>query len=337
MGEEWRRGWHPERIAAKGSDDRVLIVGAGPAGLECARALAQRGYEATLADAQRELGGRLLFETSLPGLSAWRRVLDYRLGQLKTAPNAALYPESSVSAEQVLEFGFERVVLATGSRWTKELYSTMEIPAGHLDGPGVYTPDDIAAGTQLEGPIAVFDFDSYYMGGCLAELLAERHGATTYVTPAGHASDWTILSNELPLVHQALARRGVAIRTLTRVTGFDGQSLQLADLFTGAASALPCRSLVVVGMRRSDDALYRALAARPDDLHHAGIRSIERIGDALAPGAIVHAVHSGHGYARALDGAASERPYRLDSPIVSEAPADAPELVLVSSRRSGAP
>src|SRR3990170_2818082 len=41
MGEEWRRGWHPERIARKKSDDRVLVVGAGPAGLEAARALGQ--------------------------------------------------------------------------------------------------------------------------------------------------------------------------------------------------------------------------------------------------------------------------------------------------------
>ena len=44
MGEEWRRGWHPEHIEPKGSDASVLVVGAGPAGLEVARALGQRGY-----------------------------------------------------------------------------------------------------------------------------------------------------------------------------------------------------------------------------------------------------------------------------------------------------
>ncbi|HBK75417.1 MAG TPA: NADH:flavin oxidoreductase, partial [Gammaproteobacteria bacterium] len=51
VGEEWRRGWHPERIAPKGSDATVLVVGAGPAGLEAARALGQRGYAVTLAEA----------------------------------------------------------------------------------------------------------------------------------------------------------------------------------------------------------------------------------------------------------------------------------------------
>ncbi|MBW2514612.1 MAG: NADH:flavin oxidoreductase, partial [Deltaproteobacteria bacterium] len=44
MGEEWRKNWHPERIPAKASHDKILVVGAGPAGLEAARALGQRGY-----------------------------------------------------------------------------------------------------------------------------------------------------------------------------------------------------------------------------------------------------------------------------------------------------
>ena len=56
VGEEWRRGWHPEKIEPKGSDSSVLVVGAGPAGLECALALGQRGYRVGLAEASRELG-----------------------------------------------------------------------------------------------------------------------------------------------------------------------------------------------------------------------------------------------------------------------------------------
>ena len=319
-GEEWRRGWHPERIAGKGSSDRVLVVGAGPAGLESGLALAKRGYEVAIADAGAEPGGRLLFEASLPGLSEWRRVLDWRLGRLRQLPNVSLYRDSALTAADVLEFGFERVVVATGSRWTAELYSAMELPAPALTrSAGVLTPDDLAAGVQVHGPAVVFDFDNYYMGGCVAELLAECGVAATYVTPAGHASAWTIMSNELPRVHQALARSGVPIRTLQTVAGFDGAALTLADLFTGATTVLDCTTFVVVGMRRPRDELLRGLRAVPDRLAAAGIRSVEAVGDALVPGAIAHAVYFGHKYARELDAAAEPLPYRLDSAIPSVA------------------
>ncbi|MES1150534.1 MAG: NAD(P)-binding protein, partial [Dongia sp.] len=87
MGEEWRKGWHPEIIPARQSSDRVLVVGAGPAGLEAARALGQRGYEVHLAEASSELGGRVAKESKLPGLAAWGRVRDYRITQLDKLPN----------------------------------------------------------------------------------------------------------------------------------------------------------------------------------------------------------------------------------------------------------
>ncbi len=62
MGEEWRRGWHPERIEPRKSNDGVLVVGGGPAGLECALALGNRGYRVILAESCEELGGRVIRE-----------------------------------------------------------------------------------------------------------------------------------------------------------------------------------------------------------------------------------------------------------------------------------
>ena len=68
--EEWRKGWHPERMNDKGKSSNVLIVGAGPAGLEAALASAKRGYDVVIADASKVLGGRVSLERKLPGLSA---------------------------------------------------------------------------------------------------------------------------------------------------------------------------------------------------------------------------------------------------------------------------
>src|SRR6202030_2179465 len=51
MGEEWRKGWHPEAVPPRSGDDSFLIVGAGPTGLECARLLGRRGCSGHLAAA----------------------------------------------------------------------------------------------------------------------------------------------------------------------------------------------------------------------------------------------------------------------------------------------
>ena len=190
-GEEWRRGWHPERFAPAASASSVLIVGGGPAGLECALTLSRRGHRVTLADRAPEFGGRLRFETQLPGLKTWNRVAEWRLSQLRERPNVNLYPGSEMGPDDVLASEHDHVVIATGALWTRMLFSTLEFPVGELDEPGVYTPDDLAAGAVPAGPVVVFDFDNYYLAGAIAEQLA-RSAPVSYVTTAGNASAWDL-------------------------------------------------------------------------------------------------------------------------------------------------
>jgi len=320
IGEEWRRDWHPERFAEAGAVSAVLVVGGGPAGLECALTLGRRGYRVSLAEAGEHFGGRLRFETTLPGLATWGRVLDWRLGQLRRLDNVTLYAGNTLSVDDILGLEHQRIVIATGALWTRRLYSSLELPVRSLDAPNVFTPDDVAAGAHIEGPIVVFDYDNYYMGGALAELLARAGHGVTYVTPAGHASAWTIMTNEQPQVHRALAHAGVVLKTLTLVAHIKGDALVVANVFTGEEQSLPCKSLVIVGARTTKHELYHSLTARRADWDAAGIASVDCIGDALAPGAIAHAVHSAHRYARELDQPAGREIYRRDSPILESAP-----------------
>jgi dimethylamine/trimethylamine dehydrogenase len=319
VGEEWRKNWHPEKFAAAGSDDRVLIVGGGPAGLEAGLVAARRGYHVTIADKAPELGGRLVFETALPGLKTWSRVQDYRLYALRQMANVDLYTESELGVEEILGMEHQRVAIATGARWTRALYSSLEIPRGEMARADVYTPDDLAAGVVPEGPVLVYDFDNYYLGGVIAEYLAVQGRAVSYATPAGHASAWTIMTNEQPFVHQALHRHKVEIITQALLADFDGNTARLDNIFTGEPRHLTASSIVIVGLRLPENRLYQALMSREDEFEAAGIKSVDCIGDALAAGALVHAVYSGHAYARGLD-RPDEPLYLRDIPVADNPP-----------------
>jgi len=303
MGEEWRKGWHPERLRSKGSDDAVLIVGAGPAGLECAQALGKRGYAVTLAEAGTELGGRVRREAALPGLAAWIRVRDYRAQQLHQLANVAVFFDSPLDAAQVLEFGFPRVVLATGAAWRVDgvgHHHTRPMPVAA--GAQLLSPDEIIDGRRPEGRrVLVWDDDHYYLAGVLAELLAEAGFETVYATPASEASTWTRATMEQAFVQTRLLEKGIEIRPHRALAAVAPGAATLACVFTGRSEELAVDAVVPVTARLPNEALARDLAARRDDWAAAGIVSVTAIGDALAPATIAHAVYAGRRYAEELD------------------------------------
>ena len=300
--EEWRKGWHPERIQEKGASDSVLIVGAGPAGLEAARALGMRGYQIAIAEATKDMGGRVSRESRLPGLAAWGRVKDYREYQLSQMPNVDIYYESELSADDILEFGFENVAIATGSYWRNDGVSRQHIVAiPNIDKMPVYTPDDLMAGRVPSGKVIVYDDDHYYMGGVLAELLVNNGADVTLVTPAARVSEWTVNTLEQEAIHQRLASLNVEIQLNRFVSGIDGDEVLIECVFSGAVSRLQAESIVLVTCRMQNDTIWNTLRDRESDWGKFGVKSIKAIGDAEAPGPIAWATYAGHRYARELD------------------------------------
>jgi dimethylamine/trimethylamine dehydrogenase len=302
MGEEWRRGWHPEVIAPKKSDASVLVVGAGPAGLEAARALGQRGYDVHLAEATDELGGRVVHEARLPGLAEWIRVRDWRVGQIQRMANVTVYRASRLTAAEIREFGFAHVAIATGARWRKDGVGRAHVRAiAGSDAANVFTPEDVFAGVDVPSPVLVFDDDHYYMGGVIAEALRARGLDVTLVTPAGDVSAWTEASLEQPYIQAQIINAGIAVLTGHSLARVGAEQMELACAYTGKSLTRAARAVVMATSRLPDDALYRALTADPDALAAAGIRSVSAIGDCRNPGTIAAAVHAGHRYARELD------------------------------------
>lgn len=301
MSEEWRRGWHPERIRANTSERKVLIVGGGPCGLEAACAAGRRGYQVVLAESSADLGGRVAHECRLPGLSAWGRVRDYRRYQLQSMANVDIYFESRLDVADVLDFGFEHVALATGATWRNDgvgRFHTAPIDIA----TNVLTPNELMAGARPHGKrVVLYDDDHYYMGGVLAEMLTDEDYEVTLVTPAADVSHWTHNTMEQRRIQTRLIECGVNIVTQRALSSVEKDHVTTECVFTGRSEPMECESVVLVTALLPNDSIYLELAARESEWMDAGVHTVRGIGDAWAPATIAAAVYEGHKYAQQLD------------------------------------
>ncbi len=304
MGEEWRRGWHPETLRRKGDAARVLVVGGGPAGMEAAMSAGRRGYEVVLIEASRELGGRVAKEARLPGLAEWIRVRDYRRDQLDRLDNVAYYFESSMTADEILTYEFDHIAVATGATWRHDgVGRTISRPLEHPPGLEILTPDDLLAGSGPTGrTVAIYDDDHYYMGGVLAELLVREGLEVTLVTPAADASNWAHNTMEQHRIQGRLLDLGVEIVTAHELDHTDPAGLVLRSVYTAQPREVACQAAVLVTSRLPNDALYLELVAQQ-------AASVVAVGDAFSPGTIASAVWDGRRFAEELDAPPLEGPF----------------------------
>jgi dimethylamine/trimethylamine dehydrogenase len=297
MGEEWRRDWHPEIIAPKKSNDEILIVGAGPAGLEAARALGARGYRVILTDAQREAGGRVALESQLPNLNEWRRVIDWRITQINKIENIFFYPSSPMKLQDVLDADAPHVILATGATWRRDgvgRYLSQPV-SGHAK---IFTPDDLMNSHFPTGKVLIYDDDHYYMGGVLAELLATNGCEVTLMTPAPTISAWTEYTLEQNRVYKKLLDLNVTLLPHHTLASLSPQSATVTHTISSVEQTIACDAIVMVTDRIPNDSLYHELKPA---LAEGKIKSLRIIGDAEAPNIIAQAVFSGHLAAREFD------------------------------------
>ena len=294
MGEEWRRGWDPENIKPNVTDQKILVVGSGPSGLECTVQLARRGYQVTLAEAQNNLGGRVLFESSLKGLSNWKRVVDNRTHEILQKNNVEVYKESRLTAELIGELGINNIFLATGSSWRKDgIGRSRRNPIQGLESISVYSPEEVVQSLRdIKGPLVVYDDEQGYLAGVVADHLSSEKVEVIFVTPASVVSPWTESTLEQKRVQASLINSGVKIICNQSIKKIENKTAVLECVFSGSTTKLPCESIVMVTERISDTALYDSLIQ--SNLDGKTSYNIKIIGDAEAPGLIADAVYLGH-------------------------------------------
>ncbi|MFF1831486.1 FAD-dependent oxidoreductase [Paenarthrobacter sp. NPDC058040] len=319
IGEEFRRGWHPERFTvAKNKDNDVLVIGAGPAGMECAMVLAKRGLRNVhLVDAGPELGGHLNWVTKLPGRLEWRRLIEYREHQLGKLKNVEVILGTEFTADDALDYGAGIIVVATGSSYTRDgIDPFVRQPFGLAQALGdrLLTPEQVLRDEAPVGErVIVVDADGYFMGPGLAELLAKQGHQVTLATRGEHMGEYMRYTREAKFMARDLHALGVKVRTHTAVlpdpTG--GLVFETVGLAPEQAAA---DTVILVGPRTADDVLYRGLQERRGDWMDNEIVAVHSIGDCVRPNFIADAIFSGHRLAREID---TENP-RKQLPFIRE-------------------
>jgi len=293
ISEEWRSGWHPDTPAPSREKQSHLIVGAGPAGLECAVTLVRAGHKVTIADAAAEAGGRSRRESVLPGFSSWRRVADHRLHQLSQSTDADVYLSSLLSAADVLEFGADTITLATGAAWRSDgVGSTCAMPID-FGSFTVLTPDHIMDGKALDisaTEFIVYDDDHFYMASAVAHSLCLAGHSVALVCPLPTIATWSEHTLDQEKIITQLQSLGVRMYPNTTLESGG----KFYDLLNGRERIFSAKNLVFVGARTPISSLYSDLLTTSPD------RVIYQAGDCVVPGIMQAAVLSGHKTARRI-------------------------------------
>ena len=297
----------------------------------------RRGYEVDLLEASPDLGGHLRDIVRLPGLGEWGRVITWRETQLRKLEHVQiLRGVGMASAEDLLGYGADHIVLATGSHWqTNGVGMIGSSPIAGVDAtlPFFATPEQVMAGKVIGERVLILDSDGYFMGVSLAEMLADQGHNVTLLTPFDKVCPYGDYSHE-----GANLRRMTRGKHIVEVVNHWVQAVEVSNSLQVIAydvyrddwqrrnSPIPGEtprkkgsttrsievdSVVLCTSRCSNGNLFQDLAARRSEWQAVGIRSVIRTGDCVAPRYIADAVFDGHRVGREFESPNAERPLSI--------------------------
>jgi 2,4-dienoyl-CoA reductase (NADPH2) len=246
----------------------VLVVGAGPAGMQAAIAAARNGHRVTVCEATRAPGGQVALAATVPNRAEFGDLVRNQLHEAKRLGVAFEYGVT-VDAAEVARRRPDSVVVATGS-----------VPERPWWAPGdaewIVDVRDVLSGTvHPEGDVLVLDELGFHQATSVAELLADRGARVEIVTPGMVVGQDLGITLDLENFWIRAQAKNIVQSTELVPMGVEGHTVNLQHH--------PTQQMFT----RSPDWLVLAVPSAPaDGLYHelsgAGV-DVVRVGDAVAP------------------------------------------------------
>ncbi len=277
-----------DSYAAAPKSKNVLVIGAGPAGMEAAIVAAHHGHDVTLWEREERLGGMVNWIVKTPERLEYGDLIRNKSSELKRY-GVRLRLGQAATVDAILAEHPDAVIVATG----QEEQRPAHIPG--MDGPRVRTPLQVLSGPRLApGHALILDDIGFHQATSLAEYLAEGGCRISLVTSAFFVGQHLGVTLDLELWHTRMAQRGLTLYSGHIILDVTGDPI-LLDIQSGAQKTLPDVDWIVpVNQGRSRADLFHALSGR--------VPEMMRVGDALAPKDVGEAILDGHRAARRLCG-----------------------------------
>ncbi len=286
-------------VKRAGQRKKILIIGAGPAGLECARIAAERGHEPVIYERADKVGGQVGLFIKMPGRIEVQDYISWLERQCKKQGVRINFGQEITEANMDSVLGKERpdaIVVATGAKAARDgrsAVTTEPIPGWQQD--HVITYEEVILGRgKLGDRVLVVDELNDRIAPGVAEMAASQGKQVELITRWMNIGyQWLWFWNEMTWINARLDELRVKVVPNTWVKNISKGTVTCYNIFSGREWTTEADNVVLATMRYSTNNLYHLLKRR-------GVKNVYHIGDAVAPRKIYTSIRDGDKLARML-------------------------------------